>query len=234
MIAWLRIVACSSLLAAATASAAGINLSWNSCAGASAKAFACNTNAGTAYLFGSFVAPPGISALTGNEIVLDLQAASVTMPAWWDFFDAGACRPSALTISADGSTDLSGTCTDDWQGGAAAGIASYTALGSNRRRIVAVVSNPFVTDPLEADVEYFSFRLGISYAASTGAGSCAGCLTPVCLSLQSIKLVQPAGVGDVLLNNPASFNCAMWRNPTNCCQVSARNRTWGAVKALYR
>jgi hypothetical protein len=36
-------------------------------------------------LAGSFVPPPGLSGLVGEEIVLDLISQSATLPDWWQF-----------------------------------------------------------------------------------------------------------------------------------------------------
>lgn len=224
------------LLASAAHAQGGINLYWNSCQGAPARTFACNTNSGNSFVFGSFVAPYGVTAMSANEIVIDVLSSNVAIPQWWELKNAGACRPNALSVSFDATTDVSGNCADYWQGQAVGGIGAYQVLSPFKRRIIAVGAvPPSAVGPLEAGTEYFSFRIAINHSASTGSGSCAGCLEPVCLVLNSIKLTQPVGVGDFLLYTPAVNNCVSWQGGLpQCCFVPTRSRTWGSVKALYR
>ncbi len=233
------ILVCALLaVSASLASAAGVNLAWNDCGGPSVKTFACNSNSGNNFLFGSFVAPAGVSAMTANEIVIDLQSATSTVPAWWDFKNTGSCRTTALSISFDGTTSAGGSCADYWNGQGAGGIGAYrTDLGANRRRIVAVGAVPqAAAGPIDADTEYFSFRLGISNVKTAGTGACTGCSEPICLVLNTIKITQPVGVGDFSLSNAAVSNYASWQSQIPGCPgtVPTQNRTWGSVKALYR
>ena len=68
---------------AAPACAQRINLGWNDCpSGASyalTERFACDTNAGVHTLVGSFVAPAGITAMSANEVVIDMVTASAAL-----------------------------------------------------------------------------------------------------------------------------------------------------------
>ena len=222
-------------LTVSVASAAGINLAWNDCGGPETKVFACNSNTGNNFLFGSFVAPAGVSAMTANEIVIDIQAANAAMPAWWDFKNTGSCRQTALAISFDGTTSAGGSCADYWAGQGAGGIGAYQSMSPNRRRVVAVGAvPPNAAGPLDVDVEYFSFRLGISNAKTVA--SCVGCAEPVCLVLNSINITQPVGVGDFKLVNSATSNFVTWQGTVAGCpgSVPTQGRTWGQVKALYR
>jgi len=102
-----------------------------------------------------------------------------------------------------------------------------------------------------------SGRLRIDHVKTTGTDACAGCTDPVCILFSSINLITPnpadnrlvsAGANDVdsqlttwqygsprnLEQNCDRFGCF----PTFECVVgpptSARNSTWGSVKALYR
>ncbi len=228
-------------ISATVASAAGVNLAWNDCGGPSNKTFACTSNTGNNFIFGSFVAPAGVSAMTANEIVIDLQSQATVIPAWWEFKNTGSCRSTALAISFDGTTAVGGLCADYWAGQGAGGIGAYrTDLGANRRRVVAVGAVPqAAAGPIDADAEYFSFRLGVSNVKTVGTGSCAGCLEPVCLVLNTIKITQPVGVGDFSLSNAANSNFVTWQNGFSAdggCPAATptRSTTWGSVKALYR
>ncbi len=242
-----RLLALSLLLLTLTdpaAQAAGINLSWNDCGiyGAVSKTFACNSNTLTgAVLVGSYQTPPGSTAITGNEIVIDLVSAGSTLPAWWMFKNAGTCRQTALSSSAD-FTSGPFSCGDYWAGLAAGGLASYMTpyqSAPNRARIFLVYAVAIANAmPMDDTIEYYSFKLTLSGAKTVGSPSCAGCMDPVCLVLSQIKATQPAGVGDYRLQNPLERNHVTWQGGAvwgGCPGATpTHNATWGSVKSQYR
>src|SRR5205823_13109097 len=74
------------VLSASTATAAGINLSWNDCGilGAQTLGFACNTNTGLPFtMIGSYIPPAGINGLVGLSSQIDIVTDSATLPDWW-------------------------------------------------------------------------------------------------------------------------------------------------------
>ena len=235
-------------LSASVASAAGINFGWNDCGGLPAsvnKNFACNSNTlSGAILVGSFVPPAGSTAITGEEIVIDIQSASANLPAWWQFKNAGTCRATgAFSTNAD-FTSGPFTCADYFVGGA---TGNFTAFNpnivpgqTNRARIqILYAVPPTSAGPVDENLEYYAFKLTVLGAKTVGAGACGGCLDPVCLVLNEIKLTQPVGVGNYRLQTPASRNYATWQGGAiglgGCpAVVPAQNRTWGSVKSLYR
>ena len=230
-------------LSASIASAAGLNLSWNDCGtfGAANKTFACNVNTGSDVMWGSYVAPEGTTAITGNEMVLDLQSAAAVLPAWWQFKNPGSCRQTSL--SAAFAANASGNCGDYWSGQASGGLASYNLNvipgQTNRARVLLVCAvDQSLAAPLTGGSEYYSFSLTLNHAKTVGTGSCAGCTDPVCIVLNEIKLTQPVGVGDYRIQNPASRNYVTYQSGlvSGGCPavVPAQNRTWGQVKSLYR
>lgn len=239
-------------LLAPPARAAGVNLAWNDCGtfGACNQSFACDTNGpGVFTLVGSFVPPPGLSALIGEEIVLDLISQSATLPDWWQLKNVGSCRMTALSASAD-FTGGPVACADYWAGQAQGGVAAYrvgTAIGPsyppNMVRVVMAFAIPAITDgSLDEYSEYYSFRLNIAKAKTVGTGACAGCDVPLGFYFTRLKLVQPVGVGDYYIDQPVSSAFAAWQNGWfysydvgySCPPVPARNKTWGALKSLYR
>ncbi|MFN8589521.1 MAG: hypothetical protein U0704_17145 [Candidatus Eisenbacteria bacterium] len=232
-------------VSASLASAAGLNLYWTSCGagGAANKSFACNSNTATAHkLYGSYVAPAGTTAITGNEMVVDLVSSTASLPAWWSMFTPSSCRPTALSANFIDATGVSGDCIDYWQSQASGGVGAYTAgFGGqpNRARVLIVAAvAPANAVPVDVDAEYYSFTLSISNTKTVGSGSCAGCTDPVCIVLNEIKLTQPAGVGDFRIQSPATRNYVTWQGGVvagGCpAVVPAQNRTWGQVKSLYR
>ncbi|MBI5170948.1 MAG: hypothetical protein HZA61_15770 [Candidatus Eisenbacteria bacterium] len=232
-------------LSASLASAAGINFGWNDCGGGPSslnKTFACNSNTlSGAVLVGSYIPPAGSSAITGEEIVIDLVSSSASLPAWWQFKNAGSCRQTALSTSAD-FTSGPFTCADYWTGLAAGGATAYItpyAASPNRARLLIIYATAIANaQPVDANLEYYAFKATMSGAKTVGAGACAGCADPVCLVLNEIKLTQPAGVGDYRIQAPAQRNYATWQGGVvggGCpAVVPTQNRTWGSVKALYR
>ncbi len=226
-------------ITASIASAQGLNLAWNDCGGPNNKVFACNSNTATAHkLVGSYFAPVGLNQLSGNEVVLDLQSASATLPAWWNVRGTGQCRNGQLTANVGGSA---GCPQDFWAGNGAGGIGAYNVGfgGANRARLVMAFAVPadFV-GPVADGIENYAFTINIGNSKTVGSPACAGCADPVCLVLNSINLTQPVGVGNFKLTNPATSNFAAWQggNVSGGCpgSVPTKNATWGSVKSLYR
>ena len=79
----------------------------------------------------------------------------------------------------------------------------------------------------------------ITNAKTVGADACSGCDTPVCIVFNSLKLMQPAGVGDIYVSaGDMAYDelYATWRGgPFDCpFVVPAHRGTWGQLKSLYR
>jgi len=217
---------------------AGVNLSWEQCYGDKAisnRSFACDTNAGAQVIVGSFVAPAGVTQLSGMEIVIDVLIAEA-VPDWWRFKASGSCRQSALSINFVPLNPES-NCRDLWELQGVGGIGAYNVGygGDPRRiRIVAAVARPAeYIGPLEEDVEYFAFNLVISNVRTTGLDACVGCSLGARLILNSIKLTQPVGVGDFKLSQPPQPGSSQINWQAGATDP-IRNTTWGNVKALYR
>jgi hypothetical protein len=256
-----------SLLLAATASlglampsfaAEGVNLAWNHCLGEGTGvqnvAFACDNNTGSHVMIGSFVLGHDLAAVIGAEVVIDLAAASPSLPAWWMFRNVGSCRQSSM--SANFVEDATDVVCQDWAGGAAAGgLASYCTIAGEcvdhpttanvaRVKVGSAVAPQNAVD-LVAGIEYFDFNLLINNQHTVGTGSCAGCETPVCIVLNSIRVVPEGDIGSRTLTTPIApgTNFVTWQGGgvpvvggvAGCPAVTAAHgSTWGAVKSLYR
>jgi len=192
---------------------------------------------GTNTLVCSYVAPCCVTAAGHNEIVLDFQSMSASLPAWWGF-RPGLCRPSSLAQSPDFTTGPF-TCFDYWGGLAIAGSLSDPPVG-NRWRYRALVAVVVGTErPIPEGTETYADKIIINNARTTGLGSCPGCGIGVCIVLNSIKILQPPGTpgGNKFISAPAVRNWATWQGGigTDCFAATpARNSTWGSVKTLYR
>ena len=241
------------IASAGSARAMGINLGWLDCAGQGSyqhtRTFACDTNSGGGHtLVGTFIAPQGMSAVTGYSAVLDLQTSGATLAPWWQLrasLPAG-CRPASMSHSADFTSGPS-SCFDYWQGGAIGGAsAEYPTTAANKARLKAIAALPFgdsrITS-IAAGTEVYTFKLTINNAKTVGLGACAGCSDEVCIALNSVLITQTPGApnGNFMLVNPAVSNHVMWQgwspaDPFQGCPlvVPTRDRTWGAIKAIYR
>ena len=244
-------VVAAMLCVASAASAAGINLSWNNCAGEGTgtnnKTFACASNAGSNLLVTSFVLGADLAQVNGNELVIDVLTSAATLPDWWAFKDVGTCRQTSLGFNATANAaDV--VCIDWGAGQSAGGIGAYSQelgtidpslLAQHRRLKIAVAVPLSAIADLTADTEYFSCNVTVNNAKTVGTGSCAGCNLPMCVVLNSVRVTVLTGGGtlDALLGagtSPGS-NIVTWQGAGPDCQaVPTRNTTWGAVKALYR
>jgi hypothetical protein len=238
------ILLCGMLLAASAtlASAAGLNLFWDNCAGDAGiqnKTFACNTNVGSRGFVGSFVVDADIPVVNGNELVVDLQSASAVLPDWWQFVSAGVCRNTGLSIAAHNGAN----CPDMFEGQASMNIAAYQLAKhglANEARILcvnAVQASAVVV--LFTGQEYGIARWTITNGKTVGSPSCTGCTVPVCIVFNSANITtEQAGVNVRLTNEaaPGSAFCT-WQGGagTNCPGATpTKNSSWGAVKSLYR
>ncbi len=257
------------LVAAPAARAGGVNFAWGDCftTGASIyKHFACDTNVSSpvAVAVASFQLAYHQPSFVGIEGIVDLLSNSATMPDWWQLFNPGSCRQTALTVSADFRFFPDGPCVDPWGGLALGGIAGYQTMTTipadplyapNYTRLKVAFALVDAA-PLSADTEYYAFAVRIDGTRTVGAGACGGCDVPVCLGLSEIKAAENTGPYERLVtpiqNQFIGWQCAqttpglvrvganIWNVPVACappgipCATPARNRTWGSIKALYR
>ncbi len=237
------LVATAALLLVASASYAqgGINLSWGDCgaAGQASKTFACSSNTLTgAILVASAIAPVPMNQLNGQESEIDLQVNQAALSNWWKLDTGTGCR-SAISSSFD-FTGGPFTCADVWAGQASGGMNYTSAFGGpNKAQIRTICAIPGST-AIDNVTEYYFFKVTILGAKSTGNGSCTGCTDGACIAFQSLKLTEPAGVGDYTMTNPIVRQYVTWQaggaGVTGGCPaaVPTRSTTWGSVKSLYR
>lgn len=217
------------------AAAAAIQLGWNDCGFATArgKSFSCGTTTGTDVLVASFIPPGGMNQFLGLVGTLEVQTAQSTLPPWWELQGPGACRAGSLSASFD-FAGYAG-CADFWASRNVMGGMSYDAQyeGANRGRIRVICAVPEdQRGPVAANSEFYAFRLSFNHAKSSGAGACAGCAEPACISLTAMLLSQPAGVGDHTLTASGGNALVTWQGGT--CASATRTGTWGKLKSIYR
>lgn len=230
----------------------GIKLSWDNCQalgpGVLDKTYACDLNTGSATFVASYTAPDSVALWTSTETTIDLIVNSGAFPDWWRLRNqvgqTGQCRNGALSASQDFTgAPYAGVCSDTYLNQGAGGITSYTVGrdGPLTARLTVTYSVPSANQiPLNPGEEYFAVRATILYTKTIGSGSCAGCSLPVCIVLNGVRAIQPAGSpgGNVMITNPIppATRTITWQGGTgaDCNMVPTKNHTWGQIKALYR
>jgi hypothetical protein len=199
-----------------------------------------------------------IADVSGAEITVDLRADASALPPWWQFKNTATCRLTSLGMTTSADPAWTG-CVDQWNGQAAGGIGAYSIglLAPNMARIRAVAAVPssalFTVEP---GIEYFLCSFSINHTKTVGAGSCAGCTTPMCLLFANLLVTTPVAANNRVFNTPqdgVSSHWAGWQggvaeNPRIVCDadgcnyafdcwvapVATRTKGWAAVKALFR
>jgi len=90
--------------------------------------------------------------------------------------------------------------------------------------------------PIPEGLEVYSSKININNVKSAGS-TCPGCLTGVCIVLNSIVLDQVAPAANKFVSAPAVRNFVTWQGGIggDCLAATpARNATWGSIQALYR
>jgi hypothetical protein len=192
----LALAVCAPALARAQG---GFNLSWDDCGthGTELKAFACNTNSGTAFVaIGSFEPPamlPEFVGLSGELRVVTSDA----LPNWWKH-GSGQCRGLlGLAVNFDFTAGLF-SCVDFFAGNAAGNFTYQSSFESdNQARVLFSTAVPFDDrGPIDPSTEYLAFKLNLMRSKTTGTGSCAGCIEPALIVLREMQLFQPPEVGN--------------------------------------
>lgn len=235
-------LAAALLVFGATASMAqGLNLHWNECGaggGATTLNFNCASNSGAAYTMIASVFPAGPMAhFAAATAVIDVTVQGASLPQWWQTA-TGQCRQNAISMSFDPANNTS-SCGDLWGGSLNVGVfAIQQALGGplhgpNTFRVNGVGAIPAGSEiPVAPGSELWLCRVTIARAATT---TCTGCTTPYSVVFNQCDMLSPdepkssiVTVGDnFCIGNPTGFAFCPGATP-------AVNRTWGAVKSLYR
>src|SRR5262249_12231883 len=136
-----------------------------------------------------------------------------TVPAWWQLFNAGACRQNNLITNEIPPLGAS-VCTS-WDGlvGVIA-VGSFT-IGLPAANDITIVVPLAVaqTDSLAAGQEYITTHFAILHGKTVGFGSCGGCSIAACIHLKSVNITQPHFPNTLITGpeNGTDADVAMWQ-----------------------
>jgi hypothetical protein len=249
---------CTALLTltvASSAFAAGLTLNWNQCIGAGAVgnvAFDC-AGGGGPYKLAMELQTPALTGWFATDIDLDLQVQTPALGSFWHMEGPG-CNSTGLAISPDRSGLAATTgCLNTYVGSGGASVSSLITAygagygGANRARILVTVARS-ASSPINptATQNYYMSHLSFFTDASVegGGGTCVGCTEPAAVVWNSATLFTVAGAGSnspeagqIQVDNPGlSTNCMSINGGGAgvCSATPTLNKSWGAIKALYR
>lgn len=232
-----------------------LRLAWDQCqtnGGTTHATFACQTNTGRPYtLIASIVLPVDIPQFAAASVFIHAYVGGIGRAAWWQTA-LGECRVNAIGMSFDPQNLAESGCPNIWEGHSNAEVFLVQTLGDHPYvlRLSGGAAVPVGSQfPLVADgSELVIARLTIARAKSTGPGACEGCANKVCFAFVESRLQQPAGLGDYWFywdyfggseayanySQSPSFGPANTPEPCGGGWVAGLNRTWGAIKTMYR
>ncbi len=208
---------------------------------------ACDTNTGYAGAVVSFSLPYPMDTFRGVAVFMWGMSPTTDLPDWWQLVNPGSCRSTSLTFSTDFSAAPKVACQDPWQGPTTTSAIYWTRLFLPPFPIIPPDPNHLVlrfaafysdsrTSPLASGQEWYGMRFRLDYQKTAGAEACAGCSTPVTLTVSNVDVYYFAS-NRWLLSYPISNASLCWQGaPGGYCfdPTPVANRTWGQVKSLYR
>jgi len=243
------IVAALLTLTASVAAAQGISLSWNQCyqqnqtlINRNGVCYTCAAAVPQQRIIASFISPTTVDIVSATSIIdVDFPG---PQPAWW-MWNATDCRPNGgRTAPTYGGT---ATLCPDFMGGS--GLQGNILVpfngwkGPNTLRLVIENSRDGVFNVL-AGSHYVAQQLDLNNTGESvdcnasptpdPSQKCAGCATAATLALNEVKVTPAPGAGPAFLVTAVNGrNYVHWNNGVGV-PTPTQNKSWGAVKALYR
>jgi len=216
------------------AAAESAALSWDACgAEVLAKKFACDTNDGTARLVVSAFRDSVGFVTSAFTCSLDVVVAQHQASTWWQAA-LGQCRSGSITSSiVPASQDNS--CTDSWGGVLAMGMDLTYLPGQSTLSLSIVGADLTGTVRMQPLLETFVVSIDVDFGRSVGTSACEGCSSGACVVLRRVTFHDEGGSVVVPMPLRQGQSMLVWQTTLSACQTTPiRNRTWGAIKALYR
>ncbi len=241
---------CAAVLAVCVAASSAradeaIELRWLRCTldgGLASRTFDCNVDLADQPMVVAISVAAPVDSVLGFVADIAMQTSSPTLPDWWQF-QPGGCRDGLAT--ADVAFDSGSNCGDPFSGAGVAVFQSLTpgeprGLPSQARMLASVAVPSPQPGMLEPGTVYNVCRVVVHGGGTVSPPSCAGCLEPVCLVLNEVRvLYRSQGVvqtSRLTLPSAGNANWIGWQSTpgTPCLTVPTRRSSWGALKSLYR
>jgi len=244
----LLLISAALLCLSASLASAQINISWNTCTGATLsaqdKTYACDGSAVGTPFKGvlSFVSTATLTQFVGIQAVLDVQTDLATLPDFWRG-GLGECRAGALGFPGTFiGVGVGATCLNPWD--AQTGGGTDWTSGTQRARIKFAFADANERS-ITTGSQYIAGVFSLDPYGDTDIGDghvCAGCSSPACLVMNELSLYQTVGAagGDIITYTTAATRQYLtWQGGAiggaGCpATVPVRNVTWGSIKSLYR
>lgn len=226
------LLAALALAALVAPARAGINLSWSNCATTAAsadKSYACNDSLGETVitLEGSFRAPVSISDFSGCSSTITVAFATAIPDFWKTLY--GECNyPAFLLVNPTASAPCASPNLFDPSYSVGGYSIGYPDPHHLRIRIDWATGAPTPPSMVAGNL-YPAFKFDLDTATAT-ANSCPGCAQMATFTLEWIEVFGFAHGEDYLITSPDTRNTVTWQGAV----VPTKNRSWGAIKALYR
>jgi hypothetical protein len=250
----------AALLAFAVPAFATIDLAWNACpaqGGTADVVLDCANASGLAALYGVVSTPVAIVGFVNMDCVIDLQVdLPNSLTAFHNFQDPvvnpagcndgwifGDERGPAATCAA--STLLWGATPPNVGGSQGTAAAGYKPNPSASRGRFVTTTFRSSTAPINlvANTLYFGFHLDLyTLQATEAGGACDGCTVPMRIafneaSLGSLSSVNGVEAAPVVVTQPGAFgieSSSFGGGSIPAGATPTQNRSWGALKSLYR
>jgi hypothetical protein len=240
-------LAAAAPLATAQTTPAGINLyafagaTGSACdvSGLNAALTSACSNVGTAMkLYSTVSIPRALVALAACGQTMDVYTENgATLPDWWKL---DACRGGKTIATMNGSVTgcTGGTIWDPNVGTGPISVEAYTPDGSGLTGSMRMQMGAAVAAPFDVTPDYLGYELGVgSLQINNGPATCTGCDIGACIVLREVTLNEDGTANFPHMSNAIVSVTATWQTvPAGlaCHDVPTKNKTWGAIKALYR
>jgi len=238
--------------------AVGLDMAWSGCPVTLSNPTDITdpcTDDGGLYLFAmSFNPPAGITKLSAETFLVDVQTSEAVLPDWWHVEDANAtlgtpagCRFGSFGFATTNTGMTTATCKNYWGTSPQAGTTIWFpgVNGPNRTRLYGAFARGSASAAaVNAGTEYFAGTGFFDTNHATPAnGICQGCQFGACIVWNYLLLQQPVGtpggdftVESVNVRRHLTWQGAVGVSPGVGCPAATpvRNATWGQVKSLYR
>ncbi len=223
------------LLPSAALAQGNLILDWNDCStgGAKDQFFACDTNDGAPFVaYASIILPDTLPGVVTATFSFDLNVEGAWPVPWWQV-SFGSCRSQSLDVPF-GSWKLETSCLPLWNDVQTAG--TFQIRDAERPGFEMQVYGGAAGSASHArpdGTEYVAIEMRIDRAHTVGPDACAGCSLGAEIVFDLCVLDQGGHGPTYVLTQPAwpGANRITWNAGP---PVAAANRTWGAIKTLFR